>query len=120
MNSATSNFHIVKYQTGTAFFPWTDFFVLGSLWAYEIPDSDSLHSLSRRWRWYRFTTLALVVIGVPLGIWFDIVWPCLAAGILVPLLAYEYSTSMTLPWFRRTGRSRRSWMSESGLIPSEV
>ena len=81
--------YVAEYQHGLAFFPWAGFFTLGSLWAFEVPTTESVSSLSRQVRVYHFASLILLLVAVPLGIGLDLVWPCVAVSVIVPLVVYS-------------------------------
>jgi hypothetical protein len=38
---------------------------------------------------YHFATLILLLVAVPLGIWLNLVWPCVAVSVIVPLVVYS-------------------------------
>ena len=79
---------VAEHEHRSVFFPWGGFFTLGSIWGYEVSINDSLDELLRQYRRYQSVTVFFVVIAIPLGAWLDLVWPCLATGILVPMFLY--------------------------------
>ena len=80
---------IAEHEHRSLFFPWGGFFTLGSVWAYEVSPDESLDELLRQVRRYQFATLFFMVIAISLGAWLNMVRPCLAAGILVPMFVYS-------------------------------
>lgn len=90
MNFDPTHNYFAEYQDGHVFFPCAGFSVLGSLWALEVPTAESVSSLLRQVRVYHFATLILLMVAVPVGIWLNLVWPCFAVSVIVPLVVYSF------------------------------